>query len=554
MSKAVNANGNPPQPGDRNPNDSKQVLVVCPACDELRWIKPSNAPLKLQLEAADYRKPCRKCSAKQLAEQRPESRRGRLKTERRHLLCGTVQLLGGRQPEHYQNGTAPSVCGICAAEFDAKKAFNEKQVVFCDGCEPWVAVALTHQQCNAPGPERDEAYARIKSVRARMAGDDSKVPVGPKMPFWLLVKRFVEVYPAAAPESRSRADYGSSQVRHLALFFRDTPIGKIDSESADEFKEYFLRGDNRLGPRHATSARRILETLRRLLRFAKEEGWIKSNPLPNGVALGPAIPLYKGDRILSLEEEKWLHAACEGQLAYLLAVSVYMADAPGHLRDFLKLRWADVNFEKGLIPGHKSLVQMTPRLSEAMRLLRAHSAPKPESLVVTRSLDRCREDLRKAFAAAGLVGLKLTDIRRTGAWRLHEAHWPFTEIAARLGMTHLDNVCELLKVNEAAAQQEAGSPLFQEFISKQIGYIQNGNGQKNGGAEKLKKGAPVAIQDASGFAAIDALVPSVSINKLAKYLNKSRGAVRAWVERCGFNSLEELVAARQQKRGGNKSN
>ncbi|HEX8096961.1 MAG TPA: hypothetical protein VF507_02950, partial [Pyrinomonadaceae bacterium] len=104
------------------------------------------------------------------------------------------------------------------------------------------------------------------------------------------------------------------------------------------------------------------------------------------------------------------------------------------------------------------------------------------------------------------------------------------------------------------AQQEAGSPLFQEFISKQIGYIQNGNGQKNGGAEKLKKGAPVAIQDASGFAAIDALVPSVSINKLAKYLNKSRGAVRAWVERCGFNSLEELVAARQQKRGGNKSN
>jgi hypothetical protein len=82
-------------------------------------------------------------------------------------------------------------------------------------------------------------------------------------------------------------------------------------------------------------------------------------------------------------------------------------------------------------------------------------------------------------------------------------------------------------------------------------------GQQNGGPEKDKQshddgrkvGAPFAFTDTVAFQAIDALGSDISINRLATKLKCSRATVRAWVDRKGFGSLEELIKARQKKRG-----
>jgi hypothetical protein len=81
----------------------------------------------------------------------------------------------------------------------------------------------------------------------------------------------------------------------------------------------------------------------------------------------------------------------------------------------------------------------------------------------------------------------------------------------------------------------------------------HGNGQKNRNTVKRRAGAPIAITNLDGFEAIDALGPHVSINKLASHLKRSRATVRAWIGRCGFKSLAELLAARHQKEDGNNS-
>jgi hypothetical protein len=62
---------------------------------------------------------------------------------------------------------------------------------------------------------------------------------------------------------------------------------------------------------------------------------------------------------------------------------------------------------------------------------------------------------------------------------------------------------------------------------------EDGNGSKGG--------RPPKLADAEAYRAIDALGSRTSRSQLAKTLGCTRGTINNWVERKGFNSLEELV-------------
>lgn len=453
--------------GDRNPDNPKQVWVMCALCSRGRWVT-TTTPLKLK--AAGFIKSCMKC-----APRRP----WRLKTSDELLLSGSILHWMARD----------FTCGICNSRHsDAGMSRGAQQPGFCKGCKPWVAIALKREHYTNPSSERDAIYTKIKRIRRALEGDAREIPTGPPMPFWGLVQRFAERFPQAAPDSlKSQSHY----VRHLALFFVDTPIGNIGYDSARAFEKLFLSQCGRLGPRAPHTTRGALDTLRRMLGFAKEHGWLEDNPLPKGVALAPPCPQYKSDRILTLEEEVRLHEACIGKLSYLRAVLIYVADAPAYLRDFLKLRWIDVDFENGLIAGRRGFVEMTPRLTGAMHSLWEQSDRYVDNKVILRAIDGCNEDFSKVRVAAGIEGLQIGDIRRTGAWRLQQAGRRLEQIAAALGISHLDNVSTMLQfINPAMAQQEINSLQFQQFIRAQ--FIGSQNDQKNRstlGAEKKRGGS-----------------------------------------------------------------
>lgn len=79
----------------------------------------------------------------------------------------------------------------------------------------------------------------------------------------------------------------------------------------------------------------------------------------------------------------------------------------------------------------------------------------------------------------------------------------------------------------------------------------NSNGQKDGDAERPRIGAPFAFTDADAFKTLGTL-DRPSINKLATGLGHSRAAVRSWIERKGFTSLDGLLESDWYKQGGGK--
>lgn len=442
-----------------HPGGPRDRFVSIPGAGPSRWA---------EIEAAGWIKPCPSCAAR-----------------KKDILPLATGSSIDRADRDESGDKARATCGICDLDKHfAYLSMGDRQTGFCPECQPWAAVGLQPEDYEGESAERDRRYARINQVRAMLRGEAGEVPPGPLMPFWALVKLFAERYPQAAPESPGASE--TSETKHLLLFFGDKPIGEFVPESATEFTDSFLKGSNRRGPRAPASARPPLELLRRMLRFAKERGWVEVNPLLRGVALGPAVPLYKDDRIITREEEMRLHAACEGKFSYLLPVLIYVADAPAYLRDFLKLRWADVDFENNLIPGHRGLVGMTARLSETMQSLRG-SGYRAESPVISRTVDQCNYDFEKVRAAANVEGLRWTDIRRTGAWRMERAGQDARQIAARLGMSHLDNVAELLRVDPVRAKQETDLPDFEQFALALFGGAMTGNAQKKGGKERRQR-------------------------------------------------------------------
>ncbi|HEV7889452.1 MAG TPA: hypothetical protein VGP08_02380 [Pyrinomonadaceae bacterium] len=385
------------------------------------------------------------------------------------------------------------ICGICDRRHDdGNLSRGENQAGFCDDDKPWATVALQPEHYTTVSPERVALYAKIKRIRETLERGTGSIVEGPAMPFWALALKFAERYPAADPLARGAAE--TSEVKHLLLFFESKPIGDFQLESAEEFATYFLNGSNRRGPRTPASATPLRDMLRRMFGFAFAQGWVAKNPFPKGVRPGPAPPTYSSDRIMMAAEEQRLHAACLDSFSYLLPILLFVADVPAHMRDFLRLRWRDVDLSAGVatVCAFNSkqrvtrAVQMTPRLRAALAALAGRPKPTPDSPLVAYSVDRCNYDFEKVRVSAGVDGLTWTDVRRTGAWRLERAGKDARDIAARAGIT-LRNIDELLRVNADAAEREARSPLLLKLLAEQFGsqtQAQNGNDNKSAEAPK----------------------------------------------------------------------
>lgn len=84
--------------------------------------------------------------------------------------------------------------------------------------------------------------------------------------------------------------------------------------------------------------------------MAVRESWINKNPFACGDSLISLALERKCERILSLEEERRLLAACEHpQQAHLRPVIICALDTGMRQGEVFKLKWADISFEAGTI-------------------------------------------------------------------------------------------------------------------------------------------------------------------------------------------------------------
>lgn len=221
-----------------------------------------------------------------------------------------------------------------------------------------------------------------------------------------------------------------TQLGHLDIlkaFFGKRRIRDIRYGDLVEFRVARLAKDTKYGrPRSIASVNRELALLHRLLRVALRENWIIQHPFDAGEPLIRLADERQRQRILSLEEEKRLLDACDGdeQRKHLKPILIALLDTGCRFGEIKKLTWVDVDLDADEITlramNTKTLtartVGITPRLKgELLKLM--PEEPSPDSLVFG-----IKSNVKRAFASAkriaGVENFRLHDARHVAASRL----------------------------------------------------------------------------------------------------------------------------------------
>lgn len=457
--------------GERHPTDHERFWVQCILCKRKYY-----ARVRREVKDAGFKTRCKgKCAALiRVKSPMEDSNMPLLSDCVVHLLKGKV------------------TCVICDTTYDDPLLIKRTRARrgFCEKCECWAQLELPRGCDLSPRDERDAAYGKIKLLRGVFEAGVSRVPVGTGMPFWALVKRWWRQNPQSGPQAPRSTGYQHG--RHLTLYFVSTSISEIDSTSVDKLKESLLLGNYYRSPAAHTTINGYLETLRVMLDYAERQRWINRNPIRRGAAPIALPRRMKSDRLMTVNEEQRLHAACVGHFSYLLNPLIYLADTGAYDETRQHLERADVNFNTGVVKGSGDFIKMTPRLSASLRSLSKLWASLSWSAVETprrpprpdRFWERTRihDGFRELCAAVGIAGLTLEDIRRTAAWRMLEAGRSVQQVAADLRYADINKFLLFVNVNLAVAVQERKSPGFKNFMREQFGASpqpQNGNGQEN---------------------------------------------------------------------------
>lgn len=241
-----------------------------------------------------------------------------------------------------------------------------------------------------------------------------------------------------------------SAIKALRDYFSDRPIRSIYRASLRDYKARRLATPVKVAehpengavyrPRKIATVNRELTILRRMLKVALSEGWILRDPFFGSHLISPADEAQR-ERVLTPEEESRLIAACtcetravktlrqgkvltmnvETRRAHLKPLIIVALDTGMRRGELFKLRWQDVDFERGLIvvcathtkTQRERIVPLTRRAKSALMDLREI---REDERVFPFS------DVKIAFKAAkeeaGLPDLRFHDLRHTAITRM----------------------------------------------------------------------------------------------------------------------------------------
>ena len=193
---------------------------------------------------------------------------------------------------------------------------------------------------------------------------------------------------------------------------------------------------------------RELAYLRRMFNIALRKGWLEKNPINCGEPLILSSYERRRERILTVEEEANLLAACDHpQRKHLKPLLIALLHTGARLGETLKLDWASVDFDNKLITfqalNTKTLkarqVGMTKTFLVELETLWENSDRQMES-----SVFGIKNNVRRSFSTAckiagikegGIDGLTLHCLRHTAATRMVQGNLPIQMVGRILGHT-----------------------------------------------------------------------------------------------------------------------
>lgn len=215
---------------------------------------------------------------------------------------------------------------------------------------------------------------------------------------------------------------------------------------------------------------RELGVLRRIFGIGVREGWIARNPFQMGEPLISPASERRRERILTLEEEGRLLAACENsQRTFLRPLIICLLDTGARLSEFLQhLRWRSVCFDTRTVileaMTTKTLkgrqVMMTERMYQELSALWQASGGEGDSRVFNSTVRQVRFAFRAACREAGIEygspdGITLHSLRHTAATRLVKGRMPLQMVGRILGHSQPQTTYRYLSADAETAAQAA---------------------------------------------------------------------------------------------------
>jgi integrase len=266
-----------------------------------------------------------------------------------------------------------------------------------------------------------------------------------------------------------------SRLKALRDFFTEKKVRLITKKDILEYRRQRLatpiisksnRKDERLKTRQrsVTCVNRELETLRKMLYIAIEEGWIYRNPLTKmkGESLILRAHEKERDRVYSFDEEKALLAACTGRRTHLRPILICAFDTGMRKGEILTLSWSDVDLVTGWInikafntkTQRDRTLKITPRLHRELLTLNEGRPHEPTDLVFGVE-DNVSKSFRSACRECEIGDAHFHDIRHTFATRLARAGVPQAEIERLLGHTQPRTTYRYINLDAQSAENAA---------------------------------------------------------------------------------------------------
>lgn len=217
----------------------------------------------------------------------------------------------------------------------------------------------------------------------------------------------------------------------LDAYFGNNRVKDIRPADLEAFKRKRLATPTKSGKAERTIAavNRELEVMRAVLRWAVRQGWLQRSPFESAEAIISKADEARRNRVLSADEEARLLAACssDSPRAHLRPILVCALDTAMRRGEILKLVWADVHLDAGMIllpasitkTARSRIVPITPRLKAEIEALRdsTNGAPNADSRVFGVVKD-VKRSFRTACRLAAITDLHLHDLRHTATTRL----------------------------------------------------------------------------------------------------------------------------------------
>jgi integrase len=223
-----------------------------------------------------------------------------------------------------------------------------------------------------------------------------------------------------------------------------------------------IAGKQTTRQRTITAVNRELELMRAMMRFAQREGWLFKTPFETGAPVISKASERQRERILTLDEEHRLLAACTGRREHLGRLVICALDTAMRRGELFKLEWHDVDFGANLIriratntkTERARTVGMTPRVRQCLRALREQASPNHSGLVFG-IVDTVKTAWKSALLQAKIEEFRLHDCRHTAISRMIQAGLPAAEVMKISGHTQWTTFARYVNVNEEAARNGA---------------------------------------------------------------------------------------------------